>query len=127
SVPDDFLTDDNLRRPAMDALIQRTLLNQVVADSGMRVSDARLNEMIMTTQSFAGPDGKFSPEYYQQALRMMGYTPGSYKRELEQNIAVNQLVNAIAASNFATPEEVDYLLALSGQTRDFKYALLSLE
>ncbi|HEY7886494.1 MAG TPA: SurA N-terminal domain-containing protein [Cellvibrionaceae bacterium] len=127
SVPEDFLTNDNLRQPAMETLIQRTLLNQAVARSKMQVSEARLNEVILSAQTFSGPDGKFDPQYYQQALRMMGHTPGSYKRELEQNIAVNQLVNAITASNFATPEEVDYLLALSGQTRDFNYAVLSLE
>lgn len=126
SIPEEMLSDDNLREPAMDTLIRRTLLNQVAAEAGMRVSDARLNESIVSTRAFAGGDGQFDPQYYQQALRMMGYTPGSYKRELERDMTVNQLVTGLSSSNFATPEEVEYLLALTGQTRDFNYAQLDI-
>src|SRR5690606_4769709 len=48
------------------------------------------------------------------------------KRELERDMTVNQLLTGLSSSNFATPEEVAYLLALTGQTRDFNYAQLDI-
>lgn len=127
SVPDDMLSDANLRQPALDTMLRRTLLSQVAADNDMRIADARLNSQITASQLFANAHGEFDPALYQQRLRMMGYTPGSYKREMERDLTMAQLVSGLSTSNFATAEEISYLSALMGQTRDFNYATLSLD
>lgn len=127
AVPEDMLSDENLREPALDTLVRRTLINQVAANNDMHIADERLNRDIVASQAFADAEGNFDPAVYQQRLRMLGYTPGSYKREMERDMTVRQLISGLSGTNFATPEEVNYLLALTGQTRDFNYALLPME
>ena len=127
AVPEDMLSDENLREPALDTLVRRTLINQVAANNDMHIAEARLNSNIVSSQAFTDAEGNFDPAIYQQRLRMLGYTPGSYKREMERDMTVRQLISGLSNTNFATPEEVSYLLALTGQTRDFNYALLSMD
>jgi peptidyl-prolyl cis-trans isomerase D len=124
-VPEAFLSDDNLRQPAIDSLIRRTLLAQAALDANMTVSEARLNNIITSTEAFQGLEGQFDPARYQQALRMMAYTPSSYRRELIQDVTVRQLVVGVSGSNFVTDAELQYFAELSNQTRDFSFVTLS--
>lgn len=124
-VPEAFLSDDNLRQPAIDNLIRRTLLAQAALNADMAVAEARLNTIITSTEAFQGLEGQFDPTRYQQALRMMAYTPSSYRRELIQDVTVRQLVVGVSGSNFVTDTELQYFIDLSNQTRDFSFVTLS--
>lgn len=127
SVPEDFLSNENLREPAIENLIRRTLLTQAAEEAGMTVSDARLNGVITSIPAFQNLEGEFDPARYQQSLRMLAYTPASYKRELTRDLTVNQLASGVSDSNFVTEAELQHLVNLNFQTRDFSFATLSAE
>jgi len=127
SVPDDFLSSENLRQPAIDNLIRRTLLTQAAESAGMTISDARLNSVITSISAFQDLDGKFDPDRYQQSLRMLAYTPASYKRELTRDLTVNQLAGGVSETNFATAAELQHVFELNNQTRDFSFVTFSAE
>ncbi|MDQ2075702.1 SurA N-terminal domain-containing protein [Marinimicrobium sp. ABcell2] len=127
SVPDEFLSDERLRPAAIDTLIQRSVLVQEARSKGMAISPETLDSMIVATEEFRGPDGRFDANRYQQLLRSAGFTPSTYRRALEEEMLINQLANGISGSGFVTPAELEHLIALSYQTRDFQYVTLNAE
>ncbi len=125
SVPSEFVSDERLREPAVNALIQRKVLIQHAREQGMSVSDRTLDQLILSFPQFTGDDGQFDANRYQQVLRSMGYTPAQYKSLLRQELLLNQLSSGINASGFVTQEELERFAALNFQTRDFDYAVLT--
>ncbi len=125
SVPSEFVSDERLREPAINALIQRKVLIQHARNQGMGVSDSTLDQLILSFPQFAGDDGQFDPNRYQQVLRSMGYTPAQYKSLLRQELLLNQLSAGIGNSGFVTQDELERFAALNFQTRDFEYATLT--
>lgn len=118
--PAELLSDDNLRAPALERLIQRQVLSDTARDGGMAVSDQILDQVIVDIPQFQR-DGRFSPELYMQLLRNRGYTPVTYKALLREDLIVNQLVAGVAGSAFATQDDIDTLVALTQQERSFFY------
>lgn len=125
AIPEDFLSDENLREPAIKSLTERTLIGQVATNSGMTVSNASLDQVIREIPAFLGADGNINEVQYRGALARMGYTPVSYKRVLTQDMVSRQLVTGIINTNFVTDAELQYMVDLSYQSRDFNYATLS--
>lgn len=125
SVPSEFVSDERLREPAVNALIQRQILVQSARDQGMAVSDEMLDSIIVDIPQFAGDAGRFDPQRYQQVLRSMGYTPAQYRVVLGEEILLNHLNLGIGASGFVTDDEIQRFVALNFQTRDFQYLTLS--
>ncbi|ROQ20208.1 peptidyl-prolyl cis-trans isomerase D [Marinimicrobium koreense] len=125
SVPSEFVSDERLREPAIEALVQRKVLIQHARKQGMGVSESTLDQLILSFPQFAGDSGQFDPNRYQQVLRSMGYTPAQYKALLRQELLLNQLSSGVAASGFVTPAELERFAALNFQSRDFQYATLS--
>jgi peptidyl-prolyl cis-trans isomerase D len=127
SVPDEFLSDERLRPAAIDTLIERSVMVQEARSRGMAVSPDTINDVIISTEAFQGPDGHFDADRYQQLIRSAGFTPSTYRRALEEEMLINQLTSGISGSGFVTPAEVEQLIALSYQTRDFQYVTLNAE
>ncbi|WP_439509451.1 SurA N-terminal domain-containing protein [Marinimicrobium koreense] len=125
SVPSEFVSDERLREPAIEALVQRKVLIQHARKQGMGVSESTLDQLILSFPQFAGDSGQFDPNRYQQVLRSMGYTPAQYKALLRQELLLNQLSSGVASSSFVTPAELERFAALNFQSRDFQYATLS--
>ncbi len=125
SVPSEFVSDERLREPAINSLIQRKVLIQHARSQGMGVSDQTLDQLILSFPQFAGEDGQFDSNRYQQVLRSMGYTPAQYKALLRQELLLSQLSSGIATSGFVTQDELERFAALNFQTRDFEYAMLT--
>jgi len=125
SVPSEFVSDERLREPAINSLIQRQIMVQSARAQGMAVSDEMLDSIIVDIPQFAGETGRFDPQRYQQVLRQMGYTPAQYKTVLGEEILLNHLTLGIGASGFVTDDELSRFVSLNFQTRDFQYLTLS--
>lgn len=126
SVPAEFLTDEYLRGPVIENLIERNLLLQAARESGLTVSDANLNQQIFSTPQFQ-QDGKFDGNRYQLLLRNIDHTPTTYKNILADDTVISQLSTSIINASFVTSSEVEKIIALSFQSRDFSYAILPQE
>ncbi|WP_084618219.1 SurA N-terminal domain-containing protein [Cellvibrio sp. OA-2007] len=123
-IPAEFLSDEYLRKPAIENLIQRMVLTQAAKNSGMAVGNAYLSEQIASAPQFKNEVGAFDNNRYQQALRNMGYTHSTYTKILSDEIVINQLQAGVSATAFTTPAQLDDVIALSFQSRDLKYAVL---
>lgn len=126
-VPAEFLTDEYLRKPVLENLIQRRVLAQAAEDSGMVVGNSFLSEQIATAPQFKNEQGEFDNTRYQQTLRNMGFTHSTYTKLLGDELVINQLQAGISSTAFTTPSQLDEIIALSFQTRDLRYAIIPAE
>jgi len=121
--PVELLSDERLRGPVLQRLIQRELLSQSASSGSMTVSDAALDQLILSSPQFQR-DGKFDPQLFTQLLRMQGYTPAVYKGLLLEDMLVNQHATALSDSAFSTQADIERLTALTQQERDFQFVTL---
>ncbi len=113
-----------LRNDMLDQLITQSLLRQYAEDGGFYVSDAQLDQMIVTLPEFHDQDGRFSAEIFRNRLAGAGYTPLSFREELRMDIKRQQLQQGLAFSDFSLANEEQRLADLQGQQRDFRYVML---
>lgn len=123
-IPAQFLSDEYLRKPAIDSLVQRLILSQAAKEAGMAVGDDYLSEYITTASQFKNESGVFDSNTYQRLLRNLGYTHSTYTKILADELLINQLQASIAASAFSTPVQLDDVVALSFQSRDIQYVVV---
>lgn len=123
-IPSEFLSDEYLRKPVLDGLIQNALLFQAAQKAGMAISNNLLSEQIAKAPVFHNEAGVFDNNRYRQALSMMGYTHSTYSQQLAKDLILNQMYTGVAGSAFTTQSDLEQLLALSNQTRDFAYVSL---
>jgi len=126
SVPAEYLTDEKLRQPVIDSLIQRSLLAQVAKKGGLAANTAAINHEITSSPAFQ-QDGVFSQDRFLQLLRYQGFTPATYQRAVSEDTIINQLQFAIANTSFVTPAELKNIIGLSFQSRDFSYVVIPAE
>lgn len=124
NLPADFISDERLREPVLNNLIDSELLRQSAVNQSMAISSQKLDQIILSAPQFQ-VDGKFDGETFINILRNMGYTPATYKVLLEQDMMNNQLQQGLTASDFTLSSELAANAALSLQVRDFSYVTLS--
>lgn len=124
SIPAEFLTEEHLRGPAIESLVERALLVQAASDAGLVASDESLNREILATPAFQNETGVFDPSRYQNLISNFRYTPTSYKKAIGEDAIISQLSAGIVDTGFVTPNELEFIIALNFQTRDFAYVTL---
>lgn len=125
NLPPDFLSDDRLRQPVLESLVQRKALLQAAEKSGLTASEKQLNEIILASPEYQ-VNGKFDTLRFQQVLRGAGYTVATYKGLLTDEVVLNQYATTVGQSNFALDSEVKALTKLGLQTRDFDFVTLDI-
>ena len=121
-----LLTDELLRGPVLDRLIQQKLIIQAATDESVTVSAVAIDQAIVAMSQYQ-QDGQFSPQLYQSVLRNNGYTSTYYKQLVSDNMTTNQLNAGIAGSAFVTEAELELVAGIVGQQRSFRYFLLPSE
>ncbi|MYM62328.1 SurA N-terminal domain-containing protein [Pseudomaricurvus sp. HS19] len=116
--PPELLSEEALREPVLNRLVQRELLRQAAEKGGLTISNAELDKNIVQTVPFQ-ENGSFSPQRFTQLLGAMGYTPASYKAQLREDVIVSQLGSGIVSSSLAAEAELYHLAALTQQQRSF--------
>jgi peptidyl-prolyl cis-trans isomerase D len=124
SVPQDLLTDEKLRQPSVDGLIERALVVQQAKKSGLAASKEKIDKDILATAAFQKEGGVFDQTKFVQLLAYQDFTPITYRKILAEEAMVEQLESGIVSSAFVTPSEIKYIVGLSFQTRDFSYVLI---
>ena len=126
SVPAEYLTDEKLRQPVVEGLIQRVLLAQIAREGGLAANTAAINKEIFEASAFQ-QDGVFNQDRFQQLLRSQGFTHATYQKAIADDTMINQLQFAIASTSFVTPAELKNIIGLSFQSRDFNYLVIPVE
>ena len=125
SLPAEFLSDERLRGPVLESLVQRTVLLDKANNGSMTVSDSGLDKLITEMPEFQN-NGRFDANLFVQNIRQIGYTPMSFRALLRDDVITNQLRNGLVSTAFVTDRELKQLVALSRQTRDFSWITLPL-
>lgn len=123
SVPAEYLTDEKLRQPVIDGLVQRALLAQAAKKGGFAANTAEINKEIALAPAFQ-KDGVFDQDRYLQLLRYQGFTPATYHKAVAEDAVINQVQSAFANTAFVTAAELKTIIGLNFQTRDFSYLML---
>ncbi len=123
SVPADFLTDEKLREPVVEGLIDRAVLAQAAKKNGMAANRVDIDKNILMSPAFQ-KDNAFDQERFLQMLRYQGFTPATYRVAVGEDTLVNQLQTTITQSSFVTPTELKNIIGLSFQSRDFSYLVI---
>lgn len=107
----------------LDQYIQQALLTQRANHFGYTVSDEALAKRVMEIPQFQ-VDGKFSPDRYNALLRASGTTEAQFESDLQAELLLTQLQNAVTESAFTMPYELERGYALQKQQRELDYALI---
>ena len=113
-----------LRSDVLDDLITQELVTQYAEDGGLYVSEDQLDQLIVGIPEFQDEDGRFSPDVFRSRLSGAGYTPLSFREELEVDVKRQQLQQGLAFSDFTLENERQRLAELQRQQRSFRYVML---
>ncbi len=125
SLPENFISDEALREPVLDSLINRQVLALAAKDAGLAVSDQRVNQMLREAPDFQ-VDGRFDQNRYRQLVTSVGFTPVGYQLQVKEDIVLNQLTSGLASTGFVTEKQLRHTTRLSQQKRDFYYLTVPL-
>ena len=109
-----------LQTQALEGLITRSLIDQMVEDLDLAASSAEVDAAVLADPGFQ-IDGKFNQEFYRRALSAMGYTPAGYLADLASRISANQLRLALVDTALAADWESVLFVRLLDQRRDLAW------
>ena len=114
-IPEDVL----LEMVKEEIISQKTLLSQT-RDLGINVSEEKAKTEIMTSPNFQ-VDEQFDQIAFEAAVRTQGYTPNDYISIVQEGMAKNYLIDAIASSFFTLESEVQDIANLIEQEREISF------
>lgn len=113
----------SLRQQVLNRLIDEALLDQYAQKLNLSISDEQVREAIFATQAFQ-TDGKFDNDRYNAIIRQMGMSADQYAQALRNQLTTQQLINAIAGTDFMLNGETDSLATLVAQQRVVREATI---
>ncbi|MEQ6279345.1 peptidylprolyl isomerase [Kluyvera huaxiensis] len=105
-----------MRQQVLNRLIDEALLDQYAKDLGLGISDEQVRKAIFATPAFQ-VEGKFNNTRYNALVNQMGMTADQYAAALRNQLTTQQLINAVAGTDFMLPGETDQLAELVSQQR----------
>src|SRR5512146_636821 len=102
----------NLRKQALDTLVQRTLLLEEARKLGLAASDTEVQQEIAATPAFQS-NGQFSEERYRGLLSYNRMTTASYEASKRQEITLRKMEGLIAAGSGVPESEARDLFLLA--------------
>ncbi len=116
----------NFRKQITERLVSEKLLDQLVADVGLRVSDNELKQAIFDTPAFQ-LGGQFDNERFLLMIRQSGLQVHDFRNLMRGDLTRRQISEAVLTSEFALPSEANNAVKLQKQTRDARFVKVSKE
>lgn len=113
-----------IKRQVLDQMIDQQVLLAANEKYGIAIPADRLREEISKVPAFQR-DGSFDGNLYRARLSAQGMTPNAFAERVAEDLAAAEIPLDVAGSAFATDREVDELLRLRGQLRDFSFMTLT--
>jgi peptidyl-prolyl cis-trans isomerase D len=117
--------EEFIKEQTLQKLVDTELVNQIIQDNGLRVSNKKVVETIKNLEFFKGEDG-FDRLKYDRAVSSMGMDPVFFEAQLRMDLLSEQLQAGLSDSLFVLDSELKDVLGLKAQTRDLTYTTLSL-
>lgn len=113
-----LLDTPEMRQNVLNKLIAQRALLAELSRQNLSVSDQAVQQAILSMPVLSSPNGKFDGERYRSLLAAQGLTPASYEASLRQDIALQQLNNAIQSSAFAPKTVIARVSGIAEQQRE---------
>lgn len=113
-LPTEYL--NAIRNGVLESMIRDMLVELHVADSGYRVDDAMVSEIIQGVPQFQ-EGGVFKKELYYEWLAQRAQDARVFEAQQRQSMRVSQLQRGIGATAFVTPSEYRRYLNLMNEER----------
>ena len=97
-----LLETPELRRETLDNLVRERVLMAAAREMHLTPDDARLQRLFRTDEQFANlrrPDGSLNGDL----LAAQGMTPAMFEQQLRQEFAMQQVLQSVGQTSFATP------------------------
>jgi peptidyl-prolyl cis-trans isomerase D len=124
TVPDNL--DVDLKRRALDALINIQVLKQASLAQNYRISPRQVEGYLESMPEFQ-VNGQFSASRFQQLLAATLYSVGDFLDLIGTTLLIDQPRLGIVLTSFALPNEVSDSYSLVNQERDIQYMRLPLD
>lgn len=119
-----LLNEDLIRQQVLQSLIQEEVMSQDAASQGLILSDADIDALITQMPQFQ-VDGTFNRDRFVSIVRNMGMGVAEFRELMRSQYVVNQIRNGIVQSAVVSPENIQQLLSLQNQSRDFRTVTLA--
>ncbi|SFD97939.1 peptidyl-prolyl cis-trans isomerase D [Phytobacter palmae] len=113
----------SMRQQVLNRLIDEALLDQYAHNLHLGISDEQVKKAIFSTQAFQ-TNGKFDNDRFNGIVNQMGMSADQYAQALRNQLTSQQLINAVAGTDFMLKGETDELAALVSQQRVVRQALI---
>lgn len=120
------LDTDEIRTAVLDGLVSRTLLARRAADLHLSVGDAQLQQMISAIPDFQ-TGGSFSIPLYDAFVRSQGLTRDGFEARMRQQIAMQQIAQAVTDTAVVSDAEIGRWLSLQQEERVVSEAVVRVE
>ena len=114
-----------IKDQTISKLIESELINQLVIDSHLNITNSKLVQSIQNIEYFRGEEG-FDREKYERSINSIGMAPAIFEAQLRMDLLSEQLQAGLVETIFVIDEELDNILRLESQSRDITYTILSL-
>ncbi|WP_186297640.1 SurA N-terminal domain-containing protein [Sedimenticola selenatireducens] len=116
----EMIDEAQLRQEVLQIMIRNRLLVQKSKDLGLRVGDEQVKQVIASLPGFQ-VGGRFNQEAFERGVRLQGLTPAGFVEEVRQGLVSEQISKAVVNSEFTTRSELESLVSLRLQQREFEY------
>lgn len=113
----------SVRQQVLNRMIDEALLDQYAKKLHLGISDEQVKKAIFSTQAFQA-NGKFDNNRFNAIVNQMGMSADQYAQALRNQLTSQQLINAVAGTDFMLKGETDELAALVAQQRVVRQAMI---
>lgn len=113
----------SMRQQVLNRMIDEALLDQYAKKLHLGISDEQVKKAIFSTQAFQA-NGKFDNNRFNAIINQMGMSADQYAQALRNQLTSQQLINAVAGTDFMLKGETDELAALVAQQRVVRQAVI---
>ena len=117
--------DAFIKNQTIEKLIESELINQLVIDSGLNITNEKLVESIKNIEFFRNEEG-FDRIKYERSINSIGMASSIFEAQLRMDLLSEQLQAGFIETTFILEPELENILRLESQSRDITYTILSL-
>lgn len=121
-----MMDSPEVRRMALDKLINTRLMNVLVKKEGLGVSDQQVAQLIQGIPELQ-ENGKFSRERYEMLVKQRNTTPEAFEARLRYNLTMEQPLAAVSGGSFLAKTSSSQWLASLLEKREVSETAFSPE
>ncbi len=122
-VPSNIDAVNSLKSEMLNQLVTQQILAQAAAHNHFNISQAQIDSVLLSIPYFQ-VDGQFSQARFEAVVQQALFTVNGFLENMKNTMLINQMQSGLFSTTFSLPGEVQNVISLTKETRDFQYALL---